>query len=158
MPQPLLSEGEYVEDTGSAEFDRLHQEVADLKEQLHTAQGEVLQLKRTNAKAIGALRQQLSPLYRALQAVFGEIEASGVADEPVAGNSRVRALWESWKQKLPGHQSSFIDALLTHGEMSAPQLRVAMKCAHQTVYDTAAKLNKLGLLSKNGGKYSLKQL
>ena len=51
-----------------------------------------------------------------------------------------------------------ISALLDHGSMTAQQLRVAMQCGNQSVYDTATRLNKLGLLAKDGSRYSLKEL
>lgn len=75
-----------------------------------------------------------------------------------AGDNRKAAVWESWKQKLGGKQAEFIEALLTHGEMSAIQLKIATRSGQQTVYDTIHKLNKLGLINKNGGKFSLKEV
>ena len=60
--------------------------------------------------------------------------------------------------KLGGKQAEFIQALLEHGEMSAIQLKIATRSGQQTVYDTIHKLNKLGLINKNGGKFSLKEL
>jgi hypothetical protein len=76
-------------------------------------------------RALSMLRRQLGPLYRALQAVFGELDAAGVRDDvqaqpsapgaPVASATDPR--WESWKQKMPGRPAEMIDLLLLHGEM-----------------------------------------
>lgn len=132
--------------------------IADLEADL------VREKAKSKATERGAqkLRQILSPLHQALGMVFGEIESMGVG-EPEASDhqekpSRVTSVWESWKQKLGGKQAEFIDALLTHGEMTAVQLKIATKCGQQTVYDTIFKLNKAGLINKNGGRFSLKEM
>lgn len=114
------------------------------------------------------LRQQLSPLYRALQAVFGELDAAGVTDSaapaaaagvPQAGpDARVTAVWESWKSRLPPACGKIIDALLLHNELTQAQLKVAAKLGTSTVSDAVWKLNKAGLINKNGRRVSLKQL
>lgn len=138
------------------------------------AEAQALRAGRQAQESIRMLRQQLGPLYKALQAVFGEIEAAGVPEGPqtlteaaaqgrpypVGQDIRVVAVWESWKQKLGPTSSAarVIDALLVHGEMNVAQLKVAAKMATQTVYDAASKLNRLGLINKNGGRYSLKKL
>lgn len=67
-------------------------------------------------------------------------------------------IWEKWKAQLPGKRAEAIQALLDHGELTIPQLRVAIHCGQQTAYDVTSALNKLGLINKNGGKYSLKKL
>jgi hypothetical protein len=114
---------------------------------------------------LSALRRQLGPLYRALQAVFGELDVAGVeggGGESTTSSStpKVTAVWESWKQKLGSNTAParVIDALLQHGELNVAQLKVAAKMANQTVYDSIHRLNKLGLINKNGGKFSLKTL
>ena len=104
------------------------------------------------------LRKELSGLYQALRAIFGEMDAAGVAGTPSSVPPTTSAIWESWKEQLPGAPAKLIDALLIHGEMNAVQLRVAMHCHINTVYETTAKMQKMGLLNKNGGKYSLKEL
>lgn len=42
--------------------------------------------------------------------------------------------------------------------MSHKQLAAANHCAYQTSVDTITLLNKAGLIQKNGGKFSLKEL
>jgi hypothetical protein len=121
--------------------------------------------------ALAALRKQLAPLHRALRAVFGEIEVAigpeetqSAATSPSSLSSPPRpskaaAEWALWKQELPGRPADFISALEEHGELDTQQLVVVMHCPRkQTIYDTACKLTKLGLIQKNGDKYSLKSL
>jgi hypothetical protein len=144
----------------------LEQEVRSLRMELGDARQEAENARRQSERAVSNLRKQLTPLFRALQLVFGEIDV--IAPETGASASantapvsdRKRAVWESWKQKLGGgNAAAFIDALLNHGELTPVQMRVAMGISRQqTVYDTANKLTKVGLLNKNGGKYSLKEL
>jgi predicted transcriptional regulator len=50
-----------------------------------------------------------------------------------------------------------IDALLAHSELNTAQLKVAAGIGSRTVSDSIFKLNKLGLITKNGGRFSLKQ-
>lgn len=161
-----LIEGEVMPET-HPEVERLLGENRRLKDALDRATLEAAIAKREAEAAIGPLRTQLTPLYRALQVLFGHMEAAGVtASDPVVptsgrpptGNQKHAAVWESWKQKLGPTAAKFIDALLLHEEMTVTQLRIACQCGQQTVYDTASKMSKAGLINRNGGKYSLKQL
>ena len=158
MAQPLL-EGEV--DRRDEIILELRDENRELVRENQNLQAELSSAKVQNSRAISMLRHQLDPLYKALQSVYGVIEASGVEedDDPKAGtNPRVKAVWESWKQKLGGKQAEFIQALLEHGSMTAVQLKVATHTGTSTVPQVIYKLNQLGLIDKNGGKYSLKQL
>jgi len=151
----LLLQGE-VDDRFS-ELDALRREVSELRRENTDLQNDLREVRRENSRAVSELRRQLGPLYGALRSLFGELDQFETA--PEAGMPTVKIqIWEAWKKKLPGQSAKFIDALLVHGEMSAAQLRVAMQCRLNGVYETASKLTKLGLLNKNGGKYSLKQL
>ena len=148
-----------VVDTVDEEVGRLRREIHDLRADLALARQEAQVAKQQSARAVGELRRQLSPLYRALQAVFGEMEASGFVDAPAASASpRVSAVWESWKSKLPGYPAKTIEALLLHTEMSTQQLAIAVGCRKERIYEAIVKLNKAGLLNKNGGRFSLKAL
>jgi DNA-binding transcriptional ArsR family regulator len=117
--------------------------------------------KRENARAVGKLRQQLSPLYRALQEVFGEMDEIGgeqPGDATPAQPARSSAVWESWKHRLGGGQAKAIDALLLHGEMNTTQLAIATGLHRTSIPKVISNLNKAGLINKNGGRFSLKQL
>lgn len=131
----------------------LRSEIAHLKAELH---GSEVRCER----AVRNLRRYLQPLYAALQAVFGEMDSAFPDDESpsLRVNTKAASVWESWKQKLGGKKSEVIQALLDHGEMNVAQLRVATHSGQQTVYDVTSALFRLGLLNKNGGRYSLKQL
>lgn len=147
------------------ELERLRAEVRRLQREASDAKLEAARAREDADRAMGMLRRQLSPLYRALQAVFGELDAAGVTDGPAAAQAPTapagRAIdprWESWKEKMPGRPAEMIDLLLLHGDMSRNQMMAAMRAGKDVVRVTASRLNVAGLLSKNGGRFSLKQL
>lgn len=164
MTKLLLGDG-VEQDPRDARIEDLEDEVTNLRSALSRANVETVRAREDAGRALGALRRQLSPLYRALQAVFGELDAAGV-DEPAAGgpvgpgtgNPRTAAVWEAWKQKLPPACGKVIDALLTHSELNQAQIKVAARLGTSTVSDVVYKLNKAGLINKAGGRVSLKSL
>ena len=147
-------------DTRDTEIDALREQVATLEVELENARREVTQTRKENVRAIASLRRHLSPLYQALQAVFGELDTIGGVDEPTtqASNPRVNAVWQSWKSKLGGSCAKLIDALLLHGEMNTQQLAIAVGLHRTTIPALIYKLNQAGLINKSGGKFSLKSL
>lgn len=163
-----------AQDQHEGEIRALEEENADLRTELAAARLETQRARQATDRALQALRRQLAPLYKALQQVFGELAAAGVAEEePSAAatgvahgdyggqtiNPRHAAVWASWKTKLGPVTARFIDALLIHGEMNVAQLKVTCQCGTQTVYDHMKKLSDVGLINKaNRGKYSLKAL
>jgi hypothetical protein len=160
--RPLL-EG-HVELDGSEalqdEIRRLNRQVVRLNEELEELR-EAKQQARKAQQVLAQLRRQLEPQYRSMQALFGELDLVGVQadDAGTSVPSRVTGVWESWKSKLGGKQAEFIQAMLEHGHpMTSEQLRVATHTGRSTVPQIIYKLNTLGLINKNGGKYSLKEL
>ena len=156
-------EWEAGQPTTAAEIDGLRQEVRELKQRLKDerehSQDAIREARQKSADAMRAqakLKQYLQPFHTALQMIFGELEHIDGSDDSLP--SKVSSVWESWKSKLGGNPAKLIDSLLIHREMNAVQLRVAMQCHINSVYETTAKLQKMGLLNKNGGKYSLKDL
>lgn len=132
-----------------------NREIAELREELRQERGKANQVESGAA----ALRVFLRPLHSALLQVFGEMDNMGVsASSSSVPDSRVAAIWADWKQKFPGHPSKAIDALLLHGSMTQGQLRIAVGCATGTISNVVSILNKAGLINKNGGKISLKEL
>ena len=129
-------------------------QVEELREQLRQEKLKAVSVGR----GVTQLREILSPMFNGLKMVFGEIDAMGVVDAPSAPDSRVAAIWSDWKQKFPGHPSRAIDALLLHGSMTQGQLRIAVGCATGTISNVVSILNRAGLINKNGGKISLKEL
>lgn len=72
--------------------------------------------------------------------------------------SKKSAVWESWKQKLPSGEAKAIDALLLHGSLTTAQLRIHIGCATRTALNIASSLKSKGLVTKENGKLSLKEL
>lgn len=152
-----------VEDDRDAKIADLQHYVVELQGEVSRAQREAAQARKESAAALSALRRQLSPLYKALQAVFGELDAAGgvdagdtYADNPLP--TRTSAVWESWKARLPGGPAKIIDALLVHKEMNTQQLAIATGIHRNSIPAMIFKLNKAGLINKNGGLFSLKTL
>lgn len=111
--------------------------------------------------AANRLRTALTPLYNALQQVFGDLDSIGaeaaIPAEP-SYKPRASAAWESWKDKLGGQAAKAIDVLLLHGALTQTQLRIHIGCAKGSVPGIVYQLNRAGIINKNGGKISLKEL
>jgi hypothetical protein len=162
-----LLEGEVVPDV-DPEIERLRARVRGLERETADAKVEAKRAREDADRALSMLRKQLSPLYRALQAVFGELDAAGVTDDvpaesraassPNGPDVRVAAVWASWKSKLGGGAAKAIDALLVHSDLNTQQLAIATGLHRTTVPKVIYELNKAGLINKNGGRFSLKQL
>lgn len=139
----------------------LEQEVRRLRRAVSDAEQAARDADRRAGEGVAALRRTLSPLYRALQTIFGEIEsvAGGESATDVhPANARTAAVWASWKDKLGTGPAKVIDALLLHGEMNTAQLSIATGYHRNTVPQYVSACNKAGLLTKNGGRFSLKKL
>ena len=150
---PLPDLGQKIKDLQNELFQR--------NMQLNKAEEE---LKKERAKSyaiergVTELRAVLSPLYQALQHVFGEIDTMGIGGTAAASTPKNKEVWENWKQKLGGNTAKAIDVLLFHGSMNRTQLRIQLGCATGTVVNVVTALNKAGLINKNGNKISLKDL
>lgn len=140
----------------------LERELRQIRRELSDAQIEVDRAREDATRALSRLRAQLNPLYRALQAVFGELDAAGVAETVGVASTqepdRISPVWASWKAKLSPQCGKAIDALLIHKDLNATQLCVAAQIGKNTIYTVIHALNRAGLLNKNGGRFSLKQL
>jgi hypothetical protein len=145
------------------QIESLQRELYQRNRQLAESEEALRQERQKNAGVevgIGELRTMLSPLYQGLQRIFGEIDALGI-EGPVNGaglDPRKAAVWEDWKRKMPGLPAKFIEALMLHGELTQTQLRLHAKCAAGSVAGVVSQLWKAGLINKNGGKISLKEL
>ncbi len=150
----------HVVDPRDEDITALEAEVKRLRRELAIANGEMASAKTEASRAVSALRKQLSPLYRALQQVFGELEAVGADDLGAAfvSDPRVTAIWQSWKSRLGPQCGKVIDALLLQPEMNTTQLAIAIGTSRRNMPNLIFKLNQAGLLNKNGGRFSLKQL
>jgi hypothetical protein len=163
-------EGRVQDDPAPDDSDRgvreLREEVRGLQQDVERAERAYEQAQRqadASKRALVSLRRQLTPLYRALQAVFGDLDEAGVAatdasDGRSAPIPRHAAIWDSWKAKMPGRTAQVIDALLVHGQMNSTQIGIAIGIHRNNVPPLMTRLNKAGLISKNGHFYSLKEL
>jgi len=143
---------------------RLRREIIGLEKELADAKAEAATVRQQSSDAIHAiraLRKQTEPLYMALKMIHGEISrvdagelSTGDASTP--NNSKHDTRAEFWKQKLGGSQALFITLLLEHGAMTTAQLVASAHCGKTKVRNVIYRLNKAGILSKNGGHYSLK--
>jgi len=154
---------------------RINELTAALAEAEHRGDQLEVELKterRKNAtteKGVAQLRNILSPLHQALGMVFGQIESMGVGESarsagqvPSTNDPRKAAVWDSWVEKLGGKDSfagKMISALLQHGALTSKQIAIHIGTKRmQTVYETTLKVNKAGILDKNGDKFALKEL
>jgi hypothetical protein len=136
----------------------LTESIEALKQMNNTLEAEVGRWRR----AIQALRTALEPQYLALQAIFGEIEITGITDGSFVtnyGDNPKRRVWQGKIEKFKGNlQGKMLSALLEYGPQTADQLRIHMGCTKQSVYNTYDRLVKMGFVFAQGGKYSLKEL
>lgn len=145
-----LIEGAIVDDDQDQRDDWRHYDIDQLRRELATARADADKSRR----AMAELRRQLGPLYRALQVVFGALDAAGVEDSPASGRSSGE--WDEWKSRLGPSCAKVIDALLLGGEMTVKAIMVSAKMGPNTVYQATSKMGQAGILVKNGGKFSLK--
>lgn len=149
-------------DPRDQEIEALRSENRRLQRAVSDAEVDAKRAREDADRALSNLRRQLGPLYRALQMVFGELDAAGVADTQPASsastNDGAKAKWDEWKQRLDNNCARVIDALLLGGEMNVKAIMVACRMGEATVYRSTSQMGQAGILVKNGGKFSLKQL
>lgn len=163
---PRLLEGviDVAPDARDQRIASLEAEVRELRRARDDAEVEATRAREDANRALSMLRKQLSPLYRALQAVFGELDAAGVTDQsPIGGangsaGSATDPRWDSWKNRLGPNCAKVIDVLLLGGEMTVTGISLTAKMGKNTVYQATSKMGQAGILVRNGGKFSLKQL
>jgi hypothetical protein len=166
MSLPLL-EGRVI--NPNAEADALRERLRRVNEELAESQTELAAERRKNRlveDAVVEIKRQLEPLHLALRALFGEIDSlpcsngpSGGVENSAASNPK-SAIWAKWVDKFGSDSLNgrMISVLFEHGPMSTEQLRVAMQCSGQSVINAYNRLLKHGVISKSGGKYSLREL
>jgi hypothetical protein len=167
MPLPLLN-GEVVD--REAEFQPLRDQIEELQADLRKMRQERDKARAEGmaaVSAVNALRDQLSGLYKAMRAIFGEIELVPEAEpqanpslgrqEPQAG-SHAAAAWDAWKSRLGSPCAKIISALQVHRAMTQTQISIATQINKKNIPTYIFRINKAGLLNKNGNEYSLKEL
>lgn len=131
------------------ELQRLEDENRTLRRDLEDANAEKDRLTRT----VKNLQTTLNPMYRALRALFGEIElavgeeAGGASvpggSQPVVNDPR----WQSFKTSFPGVGAEIIDALQVHNEMTLLQLAKLLRHDYKTIARTALRLREAGAIT-----------
>lgn len=153
MSNTLLLNGE-VEGAGLEEIQRLNDRIEELEAELRLARLQAANAKRDAALAMGNLKKQLSPLYRALQMVFGELEAVG-DDLPQGGGGK----WDVVKQRLAPRLREAVDLLLIQGSMKRTQMAAALKMDYSNcTKNVIGALLRQGLLTDDNGQLRLKEL
>lgn len=160
--RPLLGEGTHGSPITDSEYiEQLRKEIRNLKNEL-VDQRTLVNERDAAVAALQAVQSQFEPWHKAINRLFDIFEEVGVrGGAPVVtgpANAQSSPVWQSWKSRLGGKASEFIDLLLIHREMTAAQIMAAAKCGKRTVYDVTYTMNKAGILSKNGSRYSLKDL
>lgn len=141
------------------QIEAMQDTIARLRRELAAERQERARDKAASSRALSALRTQLTPLYRALQGVFGKMESAGIEDGSAPlPDSRTGAIWQSWKTRLGPQCGKIIDALLLQPDMNTTQLAIAIGTHRNNITNLIFKLNKAGLLNKSGGRFSLKSL
>jgi chromosome segregation ATPase len=147
MASPLLLNGQ---------IDTRDQEIEQLRAQLQQAFEDLRQerMRTTSIEAgVRELNHVITPLYRVLQKIKGEIDEILPSEEAPQSSAR----WNSWKQRMPGRPAEFIDLLLVHKSMTIKQFMAAAHCGQDAAYKTVSKLGQAGITVSAGGRYSLKE-
>lgn len=153
--KPLLLEGEV--DTRDQEIETLNNRITGLEGELDVARAEARRATQQATRAMANLRRQLSPLYQALQMVFGELDAVGVDEAaPSQGNN---PKWEAIKQRMAPRMRETIDLLLLQGAMQRAQIAAALRMDYSNcTKNVIGILMRQGWLVESGGKIALKEL
>jgi hypothetical protein len=144
------------------EIDQLKSDLRKMRQERDTARADGLAAQ----SAIAALRDVLGPLRRAIGAIYGEIDAAGIpesqapAPSPSLGQqpaAQPSSRWSALTTKLGGLRARFIQALLDFGPSTVTGIRAATGMSKQSAYNTANDLTKLGLITRKGSQYALKE-
>ncbi len=140
---------------------RLEARVRDLERELVEKDQQIAGSRHLVDQGMRSLRRQLSPLYKALQQVFGELDelAPEVSAQPaasmgVAGNNN--DYWATWKSRLRPAVGRVIDALIETPHLGSTHLAATLRMDPRTVRDALASMRKVGILATSAeGKHSL---
>lgn len=120
----------------------LRAQVAELSQKLGAA----------NA-VIAAMRSQFEPQYKALDALFTELDK-------LVGTSQMTdsGIWQPWKEKLGSGPAKLIDLLLERGELTRVQLQTLSGYSRRSMQNHISALNSNQLIEKEGNKIRLRQV
>lgn len=173
MSKQLALEGPVIE-SPRVDIEKLRADLSRAIAERDEFEAQLLKAKRTGDRVIEAtalLRQHLEPFYRYMQVIFGDMDeivppsfsspasSPGVQTNAPGMDARTAAVWESWKQNMPGVPADIITALLSHPRANAAQLKVLCKRDVKTIYNAIKRMKAAGLVIKaSDGKFELKQL
>lgn len=150
----LLLNGEV--DTRNEEIEQLRGEVERLQDELEVARMAAKNAEKQASRAVAALRQQLTPLYRGLQLLFGEMDKFVPESNSPAENG---SKWDSIKARLAPRLREAIDLLQLQGQMKRTQLASALKMDYSNcTKNVVGVLKSQGWIVESGGNISLKQI
>lgn len=123
-----------------AEAAALRAQVSDIHRQLGAAKS-----------ALDAVRKVMEPEYRALQKLFGELEATS------SGAGIDYSVYEPWRKKLGAGPAKLIDLLISRGgEASRTQLQTLSGYSGRSMTNHIARLNTNNLIEKDGSLIRLR--
>lgn len=154
-----------LESPEPSETDVLKQRIEELESQLQDAEQRVREAQQKGlvaSRATVEIRRQLSPLYSAMKALFGELDSfSEAAPEQSASGPLSADRYAPWKAKFRGKAADMIDALMKYeGGLNRRQLAKLSGMAYPSggFNDNIFKLHNAGLIEKNGDIIRLKRL
>jgi CheY-like chemotaxis protein len=144
--RPLLVDSQPVEAEHVSESPAL----TALKNEVEALHEELDQLRQDCERD----RNQLSSILQGLRTVFG----GGQVESVPAASATSQPKWEAQKRLFPGRPADLIDLLLTRPNMNTTEIATALRSDPRTITKVIFILNKAGLIDKNGGRFSLKQI
>jgi hypothetical protein len=105
-----------------------------------------------------ALRKELSPLFEALQVVFGYLDAIAPSSNGAQVDDRQARVLERWKQELGSACASVIDVIRDRPGITVSQIAMAAHKSPRTIQNIIVTINKAGLIDKSGRHISLRKL
>jgi outer membrane murein-binding lipoprotein Lpp len=144
-------------DNRDTQIQELQAENEQLRQTNLEIESELRRVKSENARAISALRAQLSPLFQALRAVFGQMDSISTDAAPEAAPKNAK--WDVIKQRLTPRLREAIDILQVQSRMTRTQLAAAMRMDRSNcTKNVVAILLRQGLAVDDGQGISLKEL
>lgn len=160
--RPQLPSAEYAGETDSSsqQIQELRAKIRNLERRNDELEAD-LQAARSDARQaqapLRAVRRILDPLHRALKALYGEMDASGMEEETAGGTTGQpipSSRYDAWKQRLSLTCGKVIDALLVQPQNNT-QLKSFCKLGGTSVYEALKTLQVNKLVRRAGDKWEL---
>jgi hypothetical protein len=120
---------------------------------------ELATARAQNSRAIAGIRNQMLPWYKAMKALFGEMDAISGEETATANDGSQQAKWEAVKRQMAPRLAQAIDLLMLQGRMRRTQIASALKMDYSNCSkNVIGILVRQGWVVENGGDLSLKQL